>query len=325
MRRQHQWLFESPPISTTTEPSNSYLNQKRYHYPKEELAWNLPSYEYIPSSVRQTFEQNVRNGDWRNAFLNLNGLNMFEMLRTLESLQSVDLTQLWARRTSHGAGLNLPRIAYAREIVLNKALPATAVGDLRQTGQVADSANFLAEKFAKVVPKSVNPSPANSISLILQECNLQGIIDKSHIAYVLASAHHESGMGRNMTEFASGKAYEGRKDLGNTQPGDGPRFKGRGFVQITGRKNYTQYKQWIKTLRRRDIDLVNDPVRSTQPDIAAFIIAHGMKNGTFTGKRLTAFGTDPKYDFVNARKIVNGLDKAQAIAVIARKYRATMA
>jgi predicted chitinase len=250
---------------------------------------------------------------------------MFEMLRSIEGLQPGDLTQLWARRFTHGTGLNLPRITYARDVVLSKALPAIAVGDLRQTGQVADAADFLAEKLAKVVPKSVNPSPVSSISLILQECNLQSITDKSHIAYVLASAHHESAMGRHMTEFASGKAYEGRKDLGNTQPGDGQRFKGRGFVQITGRKNYTKYKQLLKTLRGLEVDLVNDPVRATEPAIAAFIIAHGMKNGTFTGRKLLEFGADPKYDFVNARKIVNGLDKAQAIAGIARKYRAVMA
>ena len=58
------------------------------------------------------------------------------------------------------------------------------------------------------------------------------------IAAFLAQIAHESGRFRYMQELASGAAYEGRADLGNTEPGDGRRFKGRGPIQITGRANY---------------------------------------------------------------------------------------
>ena len=56
----------------------------------------------------------------------------------------------------------------------------------------------------------------------------------------LAQIGHESGQLRYVQEIASGAAYEGRKDLGNTDPGDGVRFKGRGLIQITGRANYAK-------------------------------------------------------------------------------------
>jgi predicted chitinase len=246
---------------------------------------------------------------------------MYEMLHALDTLSPGDLNALWATSASFSTMVNMPRIAYARSIVINRVLPAAPPGDLRQTGQVVDAADFLAEKFAPVA-RSVNRNAAVSISLILQECDLQGVRDKSHIAYVLASAHHESGMGRFMTEFASGSAYEGRRDLGNVQPGDGPRYKGRGFVQITGRKNYARFTDILARTRGWQVDLVGTPALAADPAIAAFILVHGMRTGAFTGRSLSHFGADPTYDFVNARRIVNGLDRASSIAAIARRYRA---
>ena len=59
--------------------------------------------------------------------------------------------------------------------------------------------------------------------------------------HFLAQILHESGHLRWREELASGAAYEGRKDLGNTRPGDGRRFKGRGLIQLTGRANYERY------------------------------------------------------------------------------------
>lgn len=62
---------------------------------------------------------------------------------------------------------------------------------------------------------------------------------KQEICHILAQLAHESDSFNAMEEYASGKAYEGRKDLGNIQPGDGVKFKGRGPLQVTGRRNYS--------------------------------------------------------------------------------------
>jgi putative chitinase len=67
-----------------------------------------------------------------------------------------------------------------------------------------------------------------------------GIDTPARQASFLAQIGHESGQLRYVEEIASGRAYEGRADLGNTQPGDGVRFKGRGLIQVTGRTNYAK-------------------------------------------------------------------------------------
>lgn len=89
------------------------------------------------------------------------------------------------------------------------------------------------------------------------------IVGKLREAAFLAQIIHESGSFKYTKEIASGKAYEGRKDLGNVNAGDGVRFKGRGLIQITGRANYQDITECF------GVEFVDNPELLEQPEWAA--------------------------------------------------------
>ena len=97
-------------------------------------------------------------------------------------------------------------------------------------------------------------------------CPTYDIDTAQEYAHFLAQACHESDHFRVTEEYASGKAYEGRADLGNTQAGDGVRFKGRGIFQTTGRANYLQLG-----IKKGDANLfINSPELLEQPEYAVW-------------------------------------------------------
>ncbi|RRB06717.1 hypothetical protein [Larkinella rosea] len=148
--------------------------------------------------------------------------------------------------------------------------------------------------------------------------------DRRQLAYCLATfkwetAHTMEPIDEFGTDDRFNKLYGPGttvgKVLGNTQPGDGARFKGRGYVQLTGRTNYARASQFLH------VDLIAHPDLAKKPDLAYRIAVQGMKEGWFTGKRLGQFIKDnlpPEYE--KARGIINGTDKAQTIADIARRF-----
>ncbi|MGZ8182444.1 MAG: M15 family metallopeptidase [Methylobacter sp.] len=94
---------------------------------------------------------------------------------------------------------------------------------------------------------------------IIKAMERYGINTPLRQAHYLAQVGHESGELRFRTELASGKAYENRKDLGNIHPGDGPLYKGRGLIQLTGRANYSEYQKSSSLVAELNLDIVANP------------------------------------------------------------------
>ncbi len=118
-------------------------------------------------------------------------------------------------------------------------------------------------------------------------------------AAFLAQLAHESGELKYMEEIASGEAYEGRKDLGNTEPGDGKRDKGRGPIQLTGRSNYRKAGEAL------GLDLEGKPEQVATPDVGCQVA------GWFWHTRKLNDLADKK-DFTTITRRVNGGLNGQA-------------
>jgi putative chitinase len=116
-------------------------------------------------------------------------------------------------------------------------------------------------QLAKIMPGASQATISKYAPYLNQAMQQAGINTPARQAAFLAQLGHESGSFKYMQELASGSAYEGRKDLGNTQPGDGVKYKGRGPIQITGRANYAAAGKAL------GIDLINHPELAATPQV----------------------------------------------------------
>ena len=124
-------------------------------------------------------------------------------------------------------------------------------------------------------------------------------------AYMLATAKHETaGTFAPIEEYGKGKGLP----YGKPDRKTGLVYYGRGYVQLTWAKNY----QTMGTVL--GLPLYTQPELALQYDAAYKIMSHGMTHGSFTGVGLSRYINDQKTDYVNARKIINGIDKSELIA-----------
>lgn len=177
--------------------------------------------------------------------------------------------------------------------------------------KVKDYINFLE---GKMLRKTLSPQQTANINLIFQTCLNQDVTDLRMVAYILATVQWETARTfLSIDEFGKGKG----KPYGIPHPKTGKIYYGRGFIQITWHDNYNRFNTILKQSGFNNLDLVNKPEQTNNPDIAAFILVYGMKKGRFTGRRLADYFTDTTDDWFNARRIVNGTDKAVIIKDIA--------
>ena len=109
------------------------------------------------------------------------------------------------------------------------------------------------DELARIVP-GIPPEKINEVIAPLNDAMIRhGIDNPVRQAAFIAQLAVESDSFRTFEEYASGRAYEGRADLGNTQPGDGERYKGRGAIQVTGRHNYQKLSE------HTGVDFVSHP------------------------------------------------------------------
>lgn len=167
-----------------------------------------------------------------------------------------------------------------------------------------------------VVPQAFKKDATEAIPLIFECCNFYKVTHLPEIAYVLATAEWESRF-KPQTEKRASESRQ-PKLYAQQQRYWPSGFFGRGFVQLTWEHNYEKMGKLL------DLPLKTNPDLALKPIHAAQILVLGMRDGHFTGRKLADCFKLSVYDFVQARKIVNGTDRAVDIADIATRYWAAL-
>ena len=160
-------------------------------------------------------------------------------------------------------------------------------------------------------PGRLTKAQVEGTEAILDEWQRRGLTDMRWLAYILATAFHETAATmRPIEEYGKGRG----RTYGRPDPITGKTYYGRGFVQLTWKSNYETMGRLL------GLDLVDRPELALDPDHATAILFEGVIGGHFTGHALADYLNDTRTDFVGARRIINGRDRAERIARYAESF-----
>jgi len=219
---------------------------------------------------------------------------------------------------------------------------AAPAADQDARGAFADYAEFYDYlRGNKMLGPTISPSEFAGCDAILKACALvQSPL--AYAAYQLATPYLETAHTMLPVKEIGGTAYYTRlydvtgqnparaRANGNTAPGDGARYCGRGLVQTTWKNNYARADKRLHELGilKPGESLVETPDLALRPDVAAAMLTVGMQEGWFTGKKLAdylpATGPATAPAFTQARRIINGQDRAADIASYAMQFQAAL-
>jgi predicted chitinase len=191
----------------------------------------------------------------------------------------------------------LTALGFSVDTTPEPARPAPSPGNLPLT----------TDQVARLFPGAPRANIERFWPYVYQALQAYGIADSAMVLMALATIRAETEGFAPIDEYQSkyntapgGKPfalYDNRRDLGNGAAGDGARYKGRGFIQLTGKFNYQKYSQ---ELGLGDL-LIREPQRANDPEIAAHVLASFLKNGEGRIRQALSRG-----DLAAARKVVNG-------------------
>jgi hypothetical protein len=172
------------------------------------------------------------------------------------------------------------------------------------------SAEQLLAQGSDVVPSVRETSKSALKKAVVEVAKSFGLDLPEQHAYILATIDHETNGTFEPVREAYWLSESWRANNLRYYP-----YYGRGYVQLTWKANYETYAEIL------DEPLVDNPDLALDPGIALFVLVHGMKHGKFTGYKLKDYVNSRQKDYVGARYVVNGQDKALRIADLARQYQ----